>query len=305
METLSGGQRQGVAVVRSAAFGKRVIIMDEPTAALGVRESGMVVDLIKQIRDRGIPVVLISHDMPHVFEVADRIHVHRLGQRAAVVRPIGTIHVRRRRPDDRRHRTHRPGTNRWLLITRSTPRTTRTPVTSSRAVDLTLAQLVGRARALAVPGDRHILGITGAPGAGKSTIAANIVDALGPGLAVLVPMDGFHLANVVLEALGRRDRKGAHDTFDGSGYANLLQRLHRSSTAPGQPGATDIVYAPEFRRDIEESIGSATPIHPQMPLVVTEGNYLLLESGIRGRGPGPSSTRCGSSHPATTFANTA
>lgn len=87
VETLSGGQRQGVAVVRSAAFGRRVIIMDEPTAALGVRESGMVVDLIKQIRDRGIPVVLISHDMPHVFEVADRIHVHRLGQRAAVVRP--------------------------------------------------------------------------------------------------------------------------------------------------------------------------------------------------------------------------
>ncbi|MEP6562095.1 MAG: ATP-binding cassette domain-containing protein [Nakamurella sp.] len=87
VETLSGGQRQGVAVVRSAAFGKRVIIMDEPTAALGVRESGMVVDLIRQIRDRGIPVVLISHDMPHVFEVADRIHVHRLGKRAAVVRP--------------------------------------------------------------------------------------------------------------------------------------------------------------------------------------------------------------------------
>ncbi len=150
-------------------------------------------------------------------------------------------------------------------------------MTSSRAVDLTLAQLVGRARALAVPGDRHILGITGAPGAGKSTIAANIVDALGPGLAVLVPMDGFHLANVVLEALGRRDRKGAHDTFDGSGYANLLQRLHRSSTAPGQPGATDIVYAPEFRREIEESIGSAMPVHPHTPLVVTEGNYLLLD----------------------------
>ena len=87
VETLSGGQRQGVAVVRSAAFGKRVIIMDEPTAALGVKESGMVVDLIRQIRARGIPVVLISHDMPHGFEVADRIHVHRLGQRAAVVRP--------------------------------------------------------------------------------------------------------------------------------------------------------------------------------------------------------------------------
>lgn len=87
VETLSGGQRQGVAVVRAAAFGKRVIIMDEPTAALGVKESGMVMDLIRQIRDRGLPVILISHDMPHVFDVADRIHVHRLGRRAAVVDP--------------------------------------------------------------------------------------------------------------------------------------------------------------------------------------------------------------------------
>ncbi len=87
VETLSGGQRQGVAVSRAAAFGKGVIIMDEPTAALGVRESGQVIELIRSIRDRGIPVVLISHDMPHVFEVADRIHVHRLGRRAAVVDP--------------------------------------------------------------------------------------------------------------------------------------------------------------------------------------------------------------------------
>jgi fructose transport system ATP-binding protein len=87
VETLSGGQRQGVAVVRAAAFGRGVIIMDEPTAALGVKESGMVIDLIRSIRERGIPVVLISHDMPHVFEVADRIHVHRLGKRAGVVDP--------------------------------------------------------------------------------------------------------------------------------------------------------------------------------------------------------------------------
>lgn len=87
VENLSGGQRQGVAVARAAAFGKKVIIMDEPTAALGVRESGTVIELIKEIRSRGIPVVLISHDMPHVFEVADRIHVHRTGRRAAVVRP--------------------------------------------------------------------------------------------------------------------------------------------------------------------------------------------------------------------------
>lgn len=87
VETLSGGQRQGVAVSRAAAFGRGVIIMDEPTAALGVRESGQVIGLIKSIRDRGIPVVLISHDMPHVFEVSDRIHIHRLGRRAAVVDP--------------------------------------------------------------------------------------------------------------------------------------------------------------------------------------------------------------------------
>jgi fructose transport system ATP-binding protein len=87
VETLSGGQRQGVAVARSAAFARNVIIMDEPTAALGVKESGMVLDLIRKVRDRGLPVILISHNMPHVFEIADRIHVHRMGKRAAVVRP--------------------------------------------------------------------------------------------------------------------------------------------------------------------------------------------------------------------------
>ena len=87
VESLSGGQRQSVAVARAAAFGTRLVIMDEPTAALGVRESGMVLDLIRRIRDRGLPVVLISHNMPHVFELADRIHVHRLGRRVAVIRP--------------------------------------------------------------------------------------------------------------------------------------------------------------------------------------------------------------------------
>ena len=87
VETLSGGQRQGVAVARAAAFGQRVIIMDEPTAALGVKESGRVLQLIRDVRDRGIPVILISHNMPHVFEVSDRIHIHRLGKRVAVVTP--------------------------------------------------------------------------------------------------------------------------------------------------------------------------------------------------------------------------
>ncbi|MFD4669986.1 ATP-binding cassette domain-containing protein [Lentzea sp. NPDC058450] len=87
VETLSGGQRQAVAVARAAAFGSRVVIMDEPTAALGVQESGKVLELIDRIRARGLPVVLISHNMPHVFEIADRVHVHRLGRRVAVVSP--------------------------------------------------------------------------------------------------------------------------------------------------------------------------------------------------------------------------
>ncbi len=87
VETLSGGQRQGVAVARAAAFGRKVVIMDEPTAALGVTQSDMVLDLIRRVRDRGMPVVLISHQMPHVFEVADRIHIMRLGRRVATVTP--------------------------------------------------------------------------------------------------------------------------------------------------------------------------------------------------------------------------
>ncbi|ANE44616.1 ATP-binding cassette domain-containing protein [Deinococcus puniceus] len=87
VETLSGGQRQGVAVARSAAFARHVVIMDEPTAALGVREGNMVLDLIRKVRDGGLPVILISHNMPHVFEIADRIHVHRMGVRAALLDP--------------------------------------------------------------------------------------------------------------------------------------------------------------------------------------------------------------------------
>ena len=87
VETLSGGQRQGVAVARSAAFARHVVIMDEPTAALGVKESNMVLELIRRVRDKGLPVILISHNMPHVFEVSDRIHIQRLGKRAAVVSP--------------------------------------------------------------------------------------------------------------------------------------------------------------------------------------------------------------------------
>ena len=87
VETLSGGQRQGVAVARAATWARRLVIMDEPTAALGVKETRQVLDLIKRVRDRGLPVILISHDMPHVFELADRIHILRLGRRVAVVTP--------------------------------------------------------------------------------------------------------------------------------------------------------------------------------------------------------------------------
>jgi fructose transport system ATP-binding protein len=87
VETLSGGQRQGVAVARAAAWARKLVIMDEPTAALGVKESAQVLELIKRVKENGLPVILISHNMPHVFEIADRIHIHRLGKRVAVVTP--------------------------------------------------------------------------------------------------------------------------------------------------------------------------------------------------------------------------
>jgi len=110
VETLSGGQRQGIAVARAAAFGTRVVIMDEPTAALGVTESAKVLELIGRLRERGLPVVLISHNMPHIFEIADRVHVHRLGKRIAVVSPrthtmnevVGLLTGAMRPEDDRR-----------------------------------------------------------------------------------------------------------------------------------------------------------------------------------------------------------
>ncbi|MFB6945060.1 MULTISPECIES: nucleoside/nucleotide kinase family protein [unclassified Streptomyces] len=128
-----------------------------------------------------------------------------------------------------------------------------------------------RARRLAVPGHRRILGIAGPPGAGKSTLAARLVEALGP-LAVLVPMDGFHLAGTELERLGRAGRKGAPDTFDAAGYTALLRRLRR-------PEPDTVVYAPAFDRALEEPIAGAVPVPPDIPLVVTEGNYLLHDEG--------------------------
>ncbi len=125
-----------------------------------------------------------------------------------------------------------------------------------------------RAAALLASGQRRILGIAAPPGAGKSTLAQALQQHFGTAVQV-VPMDGFHLANSTLEHLGRRQRKGAADTFDAAGYVQLLQRIKAQR-------AGEVIYAPEFHRDIEEAVAGAIAVSPEVPLVVTEGNYLLL-----------------------------
>lgn len=122
-------------------------------------------------------------------------------------------------------------------------------------------------------GSRRVLGIAGAPGSGKSSLTALLGRELPAGSSVVVPMDGFHLADVALTRLGRSGRKGAPDTFDAAGYVALLQRLR--AAMPQDPP----VWAPMFERDLEQPLAGAIEVAADVPLVITEGNYLLCVDG--------------------------
>ncbi|TDT79469.1 pantothenate kinase [Arthrobacter sp. AG258] len=130
-----------------------------------------------------------------------------------------------------------------------------------------IVQAVDALRRRLAPETRTILGIAGAPGSGKSTFAAWLQEQFSPGTAVVVPMDGFHLGNAIIEGTPLRERKGAIDTFDGGGYLSLLRRLARRDEA--------VVYAPEFRRTLDEPVAASIAVPADVPLVITEGNYLL------------------------------
>jgi pantothenate kinase len=131
-----------------------------------------------------------------------------------------------------------------------------------------LEALAARVRDAAAPGIRYVLGIAGSPGSGKTTLARTLVSVLGP-TAVHLPMDGFHLANATLDRLGLRERKGAIETFDGWGFVALLDRVRRET------GHT--VYAPSFRRAVDEGVAGEIAIGPDATIVVVEGNYLLAD----------------------------
>lgn len=136
---------------------------------------------------------------------------------------------------------------------------------------MTFDDLVRRAKALVEDGRRAVLGIAGAPAAGKTTLAEELVKAIDSDWVAHVPMDGFHLADVELERLGRRNAKGAPDTFDALGYAALLKRLHADED--------DVIYAPGFERTIEQPIAGAIPVLRGARLIVSEGNYLMVGDG--------------------------
>lgn len=143
------------------------------------------------------------------------------------------------------------------------------PVPEAQAVQAALVLLDQARRS----GGRRLLGIAGAPGAGKSTLTALLAEELPAGSCVVVPMDGFHLADAALQRLGRLDRKGAPDTFDAAGYVALLQRLR--AARPEDPP----VWAPMFERDLEQPLAGAIEVPGEIPLVITEGNYLLMADG--------------------------
>ncbi|MBN3497273.1 nucleoside/nucleotide kinase family protein [Arthrobacter pascens] len=141
----------------------------------------------------------------------------------------------------------------------------------SRAFDSPdIQQAVADLRLRMSDGSRILLGVAGAPGAGKSTFSASLADFFGPGAALVVPMDGFHLGNAIIDGTPLKQRKGAPDTFDVGGYFSLLQRLARRDE--------DVVYAPDFRRSIDEPVAASVAVPASVPLIITEGNYLLAEN---------------------------
>lgn len=141
----------------------------------------------------------------------------------------------------------------------------------SRAFDSPdIQQAVADLRLRMSDGSRILLGVAGAPGAGKSTFSASLADFFGPGAALVVPMDGFHLGNAIIDGTPLKQRKGAPDTFDVGGYFSLLQRLARRDE--------DVVYAPDFRRSIDEPVAASIAVPASVPLIITEGNYLLAEN---------------------------
>ena len=132
-----------------------------------------------------------------------------------------------------------------------------------------IQQAAAELRSRLTSGRRFLLGVAGSPGSGKSTFSACLADALGTGSALVVPMDGFHLGNAIIDGTPLRQRKGAPDTFDVGGYLSLLQRLARRDE--------EVVYAPDFRRTIDEPVAASLAIPASVPVIITEGNYLLNE----------------------------